>query len=335
MKSISPATLTLVMLLAVGGLIAAYVAKKVFAREDAPAPPGVSNVPMALSDLAPGTLITEQHIGMGPLRNDKRERDMITNKDIIVGRYVKEPIKAAQPIRTGLLYPAGQRPPLGVEKGMVAVTISLGERSSIVDGLVQPGDFVDIHFSPNTIPNDDPRYRNGFIMKLYSGVKLIAINGQTQSSNVNSSQNTATLEVTEQQANVMFLCQQKGELNLSMNTSGKGDGDLALDSQDRVTLEQILGLEPLPEPKKPFEMEIYHGGGRSTYQFDDGKWYAGDNNDNNLPRGVPRERSSSTFTRGARGVSDASDPAQNQTQDPGVENEPRSQPREVLSPNDV
>jgi len=334
-KSISPATLTLVMLLAVGGLIAAYVAKKVFAREDGPPPPSVSNVPMAVSDLPVGKLITEGDIAMGPLRNDKRERDMILNKDLIIGRYVKEPIKAAQPVRSGYLYASGQRPPLDVEKGMVAVTVSLGERSSIVDGLAQPGDYVDVHFSPNTIPNDHPAYKNGFIMKLFTGVKLIAVNGLTQASNVQTSSNTATLELTEKQANVMILAQQKGEINLALSTSGKGNGDLALDSADRVTLEQILGLEPLPEPKKPFEMEIYYGGGRSTYQFQDGRWFDGDDNTRNLPRGYQRERTSSAFSRGAQGISDSNDPEKGRTQDKGAANEPRTQPREVLSPNDV
>ncbi len=332
MKSISPATLTLVMLLAVGGLIAAYVAKKVFAREDAPAPPGVSNVPMALADLEPGTLITEQHIGMGPLRVDKRERDTITNKDVLIGRYVKNRIKAAEQIRTGDIYPSGERPPLAVEKGMVAVTISLGTKSSIVDGLVRPGDYVDIHFSPTTIPGDNPRYKSGFIMKLFSGVKLIAINGLTQPSNIRSASNTATLELTEKQANVMFLAQQKGELNLALCTTGPGNGDIALDSADRVTLEQILGLEPPPEPKKPFQMEVFHGGGRATYQFNDGRYYDGTNSYNdNIPPGYQRERTGQS----GRIISDQNDPDQGRTQDRGAANDRGNQTREVLSPNDV
>ncbi len=317
MKSISPATLTLVMLLAVGGLIAAYVAKKVFASEEGPPPVGVTNVPMALSDLEPGTLISEQHIGMGPLRNDKRERDTVTNKEILIGRVVKEPIKVAQPIKTGQLYPAGMRPKLEVREGMKAVSILLDDGPSIVDGLVQPGEYVDVHFAPDSVPTEVASYRAGFIMKLFDGVKLLAINRQTQASNVQRTSNTVTLELTPKQANVILLAQQKGVLNLALNNTGEGNGDIALDSEQRVTLEQILGIEPPTPPVAPFKMEVYHGSNRANYSFRDGKFDDGTPQENTRqysPREVP---STAAPGRTASGSSD------------------REPQREVTSPLDV
>jgi pilus assembly protein CpaB len=157
---------------------------------------------------------------------------------------------------------------------MRAVTISL-DTSAIVDGLIRPGQFVDVHFSPTSLQSD-PRMRGGMTMTLFRGVKIIAINRSTSQSGVGSSrngENTVTLEMSEGQENIILVARDKGSLYCSYNPEGRGANELALTGKDRATLEEILGLEPLPKPEPPpappvpFVTQIFRGQGMSQNSF--------------------------------------------------------------------
>ncbi|MBX3440528.1 MAG: Flp pilus assembly protein CpaB, partial [Planctomycetaceae bacterium] len=73
---LTPASLTVIMLLVVGSLVTAFVAKRLLAQE-AVAQVQPINVPMALSDLKPGTVITEAHIGLAPIHPDQLDREVL------------------------------------------------------------------------------------------------------------------------------------------------------------------------------------------------------------------------------------------------------------------
>ena len=100
MKSLTPAKLSILMFAFVGLLIAAYVGKRLlFVTEEAP-PVATRNVPMALVDLEVGMTVTESDVGLGPVRVDKLNPNMLLRTDSVIGRVVREPIKAAPPIST-------------------------------------------------------------------------------------------------------------------------------------------------------------------------------------------------------------------------------------------
>src|SRR5438034_10857127 len=127
MNRLTPARLSMIMFMVVGGLIAAYIAKGLLAVEDKKAAGSPTrNVPVAVSDLPAGTLVTEVHLGVGPALNSKITRDVLLTNRVIVGRVTKEAIKAAEPILSSQLFQRGDFPPLKVKKGMRAVTIALG-----------------------------------------------------------------------------------------------------------------------------------------------------------------------------------------------------------------
>src|SRR5690242_11935138 len=118
MNRLTPARLSMVMFMVMGGLIAAYIAKGLLAVEErkAAAPP-LRNIPMAVADLPAGTMITEAHLGLGPALPAKITRDVLLSNKSIVGRVTKEAITAAEPIHSGQLYQKGEYPNLKVGKG--------------------------------------------------------------------------------------------------------------------------------------------------------------------------------------------------------------------------
>lgn len=260
------------MLGVVGLLVAMYFAKSMFATEELPDPDPIQNIPMALTDLAPGTKITKEHIGTGRARTSSVTPETVISDRILIGRIVKEPIKAAKPILSSTLYPPNEGPPLDLDPGMRAVTVSLSGASAGTLQLVKPGQFVDVLFTPSDLPNFDES--GGLILTLFKGVKILAMNGVT-SGGIQSgrSADQVTFALTPEQANILLLAEGKGRLDITYTGEGKGSGVVAVDDENRATLNQILGIDPPEEPEsdKAFTTEVYPGSGRQMRSFVDGK----------------------------------------------------------------
>ncbi len=270
MRRLTPAVLTLIMFGVVGLLVAAYVAKNLLAREETVAQPTTRNVPMAVSDIPAGSVITANHLGMGPYPIERLDRDMLLVNRVIEGRVAKEDIKAAQPIRANQLYQPGELPSLSdkVGPGMRAVTVEVANSGAMVDGLVKPGEYVDVLFTYNA-SGDSDQFQGGLTMRLFEGVKVIAYNRSLQQSRIDRSGNRVTLELSGPQANIITLAKDRGALTLTYNPAGAGDGGLALTSEERVTLYEILGLKPQSPDPVPFMSEVYRGSSRATTYFSD------------------------------------------------------------------
>ena len=269
MKRLTPAALTMLMLVVVGLLVAGYVAKTLLARDEAPPEDPIVTIPMALADLEPGTVITEGHIALGRMRDSQMTPETIRSDRVVVGRVVRQPIKAARAILTTDLYPPGEFPPLELGANMRAVSIALNDGTSSVDGLIRPKEYVDVHFTPASYR--DQERTGGLTMTLFKGVKVLAVNRSTTGGGSSRGENVVTLELTEEQANIIILARDKGELTLTYTPEGKGDGGVAVSRSDRATLDEILGLEPIPEAERPFASEIFYGSGRTVLQFERGR----------------------------------------------------------------
>lgn len=268
MKRLTPANVTLMMLITVFSLVAAYIAKNLRATE-APPPVERRSVPMALSSLEPGTVITEAHLGEGRVPETELQPEMLLDESGIVGRVVKQPIPAARPIRASQLYQPGERPPLEIEEGMRAVSVSVPDGVALVDGLIRPGQSVDVHLTPSRPVRGDGS--GGLTLTLLEGVRVVALNRGQAATSVNRTDNSVTLELTPKQANILILARDRGEITLSYNPGGAGESSVGLSGQGRATLEQILGLKPPPQPEPPFVVESYRGASRSTLEFRNGR----------------------------------------------------------------
>lgn len=265
MKRLTPAALTMLMLVVVGLLVVGYVAKNLLAREVPPPTDPILTVPMALADMEPGTVITEGHIATGRLRESQMVPETIRADAVVIGRVVKTKIQAARPILTTDLYAPGDFPPLQLAPGMRAVAVGLEDSTAAVDGLVRPGQYVDVHFTPSSYR--DQEQTGGLTITLFKGVKVLAMNRST-GGGASRGGNNVTLELSKEQANILIQARDKGNLTLTYTPEGKGDGGVAVSREDRATLDEILGLEPV---KQPFTSEIYYGSGRSVLQFQNGR----------------------------------------------------------------
>jgi pilus assembly protein CpaB len=265
MKRLTPATLTLMMFGVIGLLVAAYIAKNLLAIEDQRAEVPSRNIPMAIAEIEPGTVITENHLGQGPYPVDRLDRDTLLVNRVVVGRVAKEKIPPAQPIRANQLYQPGELPPLDVAPGMRAVSVQVGDGVAMVDGMIKPNQFVDVLFTYQG--GSDDNVQGGVTMRLFEGVRVIAINRSLTQSRVDRSSNRVTLELTEPQANVLVLAKDRGEITLTFNPNGRGHGGLSLSNAERVTLHEILGMRRAEPEAEPFMTEVFRKTERGVQLF--------------------------------------------------------------------
>lgn len=227
-------------------------------------------VPMALTDLEPGTVITSQHVGMGPIRTDLLERDMFLTNRGIVGRVVKERITAAQPLRSSALYAPGELPDLKVGAGKVAYSMSLRDRVQMVDGMIKPGNRVDIMWyrEVRTFANNIVESEGASAVMLMKGIKILAINRTTAALNASGRENTLTLEVTQPQAMALTMAVKNGTLEFLYSKSLGDDPDSIqskLDDDMKLTMRELMGIKKVDTPK-PYSIEHYRPGGRTGVQ---------------------------------------------------------------------
>ena len=245
-------------------------------------------LPMAVSEIAPGTVITRAHLGNGPWdRSQPLEPDTLVNLDTIVGRITRDTITAAQPLRGSMFYPIGDFPEIDVAEGKRAVVVQVSPTTAVLNSKLKPGQFVDVQLtvenlnvSPNIQPQTTGLARNSVTMAdamtatLFKGVRVITINKGGASTTLQNAQvnaNSVTLELDEDQARICLLAQKRGEIDLIYSKAGPGQGGIDIESseQDRVFFLEILGLRS-PSLKQPFRTEHYRGPGYSDAYFDDG-----------------------------------------------------------------
>ena len=271
MKLLTPARVTLLMLLVVAGLVAAYVAKNLLAAGGAPPKVETRAVPMAISDLKPGTIVAEAHLGVArmPVAELSKHPGMLLENRAIVGRVVKQDIQAGTPITSDQLYQPGEMPPLSVGKGLRAVSVPLKDAVALVDGRIAAGQYVDVHLTPTVDSGNSSRFRGGLTITLFKGVRLLAMSTGGGRSLGQGTGSSVTLELTPGQSNILILAATRGDITLSYNPDGRGNGGVGVNREDRATLDEILGLSAPPDDS--FTAESFKGGSRSTLRFQNGR----------------------------------------------------------------
>jgi pilus assembly protein CpaB len=277
---LTPWMLAVAAFLMIAVLAVGFLLKRLFAVEPKVQPVVERrNVPMALSDIAPGTLMKANYIGDGPVNTRELTRDTILSSSGVIGRIARNKIEFAQPFKLTDFYPFGEGPEIELTPGNRLVSVDVGTSTNLVSGFVKEGNYVDVLMTVDGTAGSATSARDAMTLQLFDGVKVFAVNGN-KSSSVIAGQNEVTLELTLQQQKVMVLTKEKGRISLSYNPDGPGNGGLSIQTSksDRVRLSEILGIDEPEEDEKPFVTEQYRNGThRNVYYDKDGRAVDGRN----------------------------------------------------------
>ncbi len=274
-----------IALLAVGFLFKKLLASPVVEVK----PPEARILPMAITEIEPGTVITRAHIGNGRAKlGETLPEDTFLSLDGVIGRIAREKITAAVPLRGAMFYAPGDHPGLTVAPGKQAVVVRVSETTAVLSQKLKPEQHVDVLLTVDGVNSGSnsrlqstggsvrgaSAYGDAMTATLFKGVKLLSLSrGYATTSLQGSESHNVTLELDEDQARIITLAQNRGEIDLVYNENGPGNGGISIQAseKDRITLQEILGVKEEKEKEKPFKTELYRGGGSSSNYFQDGE----------------------------------------------------------------
>jgi len=235
----------------------------------------VRNVMIAIRDFPADYVLRREDIGVADLPADQVPEGTIMERDELVGRRTRVPVKAFQPLSADLFYPPGGGPTLSqkLKPGYRAVAVQAEDADGLL-ALVRPGDHVDVLL---TVPpnRDVPELQGGATITLIQDVEVLAVDQHIDRLIPDAdarSFRTVTVAVTPEQANMLTLAKDHGRLQIVM----RSPEDQTQPPPARATLYKLLGIEP-PKPEEPtepaeapkrFVAEIYRGSGRTRLEFD-------------------------------------------------------------------
>ena len=275
MRRISPATITVAVFAIILGLVAAFFTKRAMVEKpvELVREEQGERVVVARQNLEKHDRIVRQiltHIRLDP--GEKRAENVITNRDVAVGRYVTQNIEAGTPITSDMLFEIGNDPRStfrkSIRKGMRAKTVNI---AGLIHGstLVKAGARVDISI---TVETNHPQIKapdlKGILTKtLLKSIHVIGVvrPQERYRDRMRNELTTVIVEVTPDQSDVLTLAQQIGTLTMSLiGPQGSDEGG----SEDIISPNELLALvnPPPPEPPvppeppaPPFRAEHYHG----------------------------------------------------------------------------
>jgi Flp pilus assembly protein CpaB len=228
MSRLTPGMMTVGLFALLVGLGGAYVVRHHLTvpqaplatiPQNAPTPLVYKSVPVALTELTEGRVLTINDIG---IRNYKTEEDYkksphakishLTNATQISGRRLKTTLAKGTAFGLDDLYAFGDTP--GIENqlqaGYRAVSVPI-EDVGVVQGFARPGSYVDVLFRADAV--DD---RPEVTLTLFERVQVLALNSNVQKgqSITASAVGTVTMAVTPHQAKVLKVVEGRGQLSL-------------------------------------------------------------------------------------------------------------------------
>lgn len=224
--------------------------------------PDVTVVPVAAIDIKRGQTVTEDMMIGREWPKELIPPGSILLKADIVGKIAQVPIVKDEPIFSGKIGDSekisGMVPP-----GFRAYTILTPNDASLVAGLIEPGDKVDVLFTDKT--SDKKITGGGSTAPLLQNIEVLAM-GQAidpSESRERSPRNmrSVTLVVPLEMATMLTLAQEMGTLHLAL----RSQDDEATADVSAVTMRELLRTvypalyieeEVEPEPVEPVVVEV-------------------------------------------------------------------------------
>lgn len=231
------------------GLIAMYGVHRYVSSKTKVTVKPMSQLVVAASDIAPGTLLTKSLVKVVNWPRDLIPPKAIANLNGIEDRILDTPVNKGEPILLTKLAPQGTAAGLAglLSQGKRAVSVRVDDVSG-VSGFVHPGDHVDIlaevalpdsrdHLSKTILQN---------IVVLSAGQSWEKVRDEKP-----TIVNTVTLVLTNGQAEVLNLASNQGRIRLAL----RNRNDLVPVDTKGVDLSSIFGLAP-KETKEPPKIPV-------------------------------------------------------------------------------
>jgi pilus assembly protein CpaB len=195
--------------------------------------PEAREVYAPVRELAAGTLIAPQHLSRMPITDGALTAQMIVadagGEGVLVGSVARQVLPQGVPIARSAIVQPGDRGFLAavLPKGKRAITIPISEVAAL-SGLVLPGDRVDLIL---TYSVDAEAAAIRASETVLTNIRVLALDqrlGPVQPSEEDKKSpvaETATLEVTPEQAEMLTLAQTLGSLSLVLNSVRDGGDD--------------------------------------------------------------------------------------------------------------
>jgi len=187
-----------------------------------------TEVLVARTDLALGQFATQSHFRWQSWPTEAVSPAFISrqaNGDRILqdltGSVVRSPISAGEPITTQKLIKAGQGGVLAaiLPKGMRAISTRIKEETA-AGRMILPNDHVDVIII-RRIANQKDRGESFSSDTMFRNVRVLAIGQQIETKDgkkTEATANTATLELTPRQAELLALANSMGEISLTLRS---------------------------------------------------------------------------------------------------------------------
>lgn len=282
LRRISNNTLGVLVLAIAVGFAGAYGVRQMLLAEPPPveeAEPVVETLPIASIDLPADRVIRPGDISVRKNVPRKRLEEkgvpvgmLLTRPEFAVGRRVKTPIKAGEPIVSSTLYLEGDGPSLvdQLKDGERMVTIPVAPTKG---GLVPVDSLVDVLF--RTIPRRGDAERPAIpemTITLLENVRVLdAVPHMNKPTLV-------TLAVAAENVEKVEVVEDHGEFSLVVRANE--DYDPLSTSGDAATLEDVLGIKPAPPapekaPLPVMQTQVYLGAQAGANTFVDRGTLAG------------------------------------------------------------
>ncbi len=218
---------------------------------EAPPAPVLTYVLIAKSDIPLGTFLQQEDLEWQAWPDDGLAESYLIqdafDETTLIGSVARQNISAGEPITQGRMVAPGDRGFLAavLKPGFRAVSIEVDATSGI-GGFVFPGDRVDLILS-HTIQDSslEDRTERRASETILTNVRILAVDQTTDNTTESepSIADTATLELSPRQAEMIATVRDMGQLSLSLRSLIKDDEELQRLSRGEAPLEE-------PEPEK-------------------------------------------------------------------------------------
>jgi pilus assembly protein CpaB len=230
--------------------------------------PALTEVYVPATEVAVGTIITPDRLSTIPIAEAAVTGQMVVADDAgatyLTGSVARQALPQGVPIARSAIVQPGDRGFLAavLPKGMRAITIPVDQIAGL-SGLALPGDRVDLVLTYTVTPETDgsPAVRGS--ETVIADIRVLAFDqrlgpagpaeGEEKPEPTPVAQ-TATLEVTPQQAEMVTLAQTLGTLSLILNSVRDGGDDAEPDGRLAKTeggpLEPLTNRPLAPQPRR-------------------------------------------------------------------------------------